>query len=635
MVFGLNKLASSKEEFLSNLGMDINNKRTLIFIDTNIFAELYRLHSSARLDFFNWADKLIAERRLKIPAWSASEYLAKVKARNLKDYFPNPEVDKIKAKLDTLMQTASMFVDDELLKKCGIQKGKDEYMRDSLACIDTLKNHFKVFNSQFDADVIHEEIQNRLSNAVLNSNIAKLCSRALSEGPGRVEHRLPPAFQDDSKKVNRFGDLIIWFEILEYSGQNKGDFDKVIFVTNDEKSDWVYAPKQRRKDTATDAKYIPNTTPTLKLVDPILVSEFKNVIGAHSEIQICTLLSLVEGVSMSTPEDFTQLAAAIQINTNAFTNSSANTTAVATNSKDEEIPKVENLPSATDNSNEQIGSLIDSPTNVGLQDSVLNYSQQALQDSIYKLDATLEIDKVIEALRAHDWYVQNPAISKIHKLFHETYDRDAWFVLGRNIYQASSGNAFKAVDFIINLHWQFESVENLIANHVLAGIVFEIYFDSKGELRATPNADLIEPPLQLVTTPEFIEVKNFILRELNENNAKLPFMPGDADIKVTFTTELIENFDVESSYKIVSILFNEHELVEGVDMNDENSWFTIFQRKFRIDDFIHYFSRKLAVPRWAIQKEFFPQLGPDAVLITPEDKYIDLDLKKLNGTNYQ
>lgn len=69
----------------------------------------------------------------------------------------------------------------------------------------------------------------------------------MQEANGRIEHRLPPGFRDDGKPENRLGDLIILYEILEKSAAVAGDFPRVLFISRDEKSDWVYAPAQRTR----------------------------------------------------------------------------------------------------------------------------------------------------------------------------------------------------------------------------------------------------------------------------------------------------------------------------------------------------------------------------------------------------
>jgi hypothetical protein len=58
-------------------------------------------------------------------------------------------------------------------------------------------------------------------------------------GPGRYESRVPPGYKDanDNSKqgFHKFGDLILWFEIIE---QAKATQKPVLFITDDRKEDW-------------------------------------------------------------------------------------------------------------------------------------------------------------------------------------------------------------------------------------------------------------------------------------------------------------------------------------------------------------------------------------------------------------
>lgn len=47
---------------------------TIIFIDTNIIALLYKLNNRSRDELFNWLKPLVDKKRLKVPNWVTSEY---------------------------------------------------------------------------------------------------------------------------------------------------------------------------------------------------------------------------------------------------------------------------------------------------------------------------------------------------------------------------------------------------------------------------------------------------------------------------------------------------------------------------------------------------------------------------------
>lgn len=248
MLFGQYVIDKTIEEYVTEIGDLASDPRTLIFIDTNVVSYLYKLHEAARREFFAWSDGIAAEGRFFVPAWAANEYLSRVTSNTLASYTPKgKEPTQAKKMLETLHETASLFVDDISLRGIGYPGDRTTFLQEFRQAIEALNKFTSVFSQQFDPGVIHQQVVTHLSPFILNSDLAALCTRAMQEANGRIEHRLPPGFRDDGKPENRLGDLIIWFELLEKSAEVAGDFPRVLFISRDEKSDWVYAPAQRSR----------------------------------------------------------------------------------------------------------------------------------------------------------------------------------------------------------------------------------------------------------------------------------------------------------------------------------------------------------------------------------------------------
>lgn len=454
----------------------------------------------------------------------------------------------------------------------------------------------------------------------------------------RVEHRLPPAFRDGDKPENKLGDLIIWFEILQCSKERKESFDKVLFITNDEKADWVYAPQRRKELVRGVKKSVPNDKSGIKVIDPRLASEFNSVTG-HTCITICSLAALIEGLSKESAPDFEQLAAAIQINLG----DDAETT--SPNSAPCEIPTEEQATEAVDDSGTVESATVEdvaapivevaAPTAevvalgvggvtevVASAAPILSYAPEALRDSDYQHDAPSVINEIIRALKTHNWYTQNPAISQINEISNEVFPPSAWFVLGRNIYQAACGNSQRAMDFIANLQSRLSMLPADNDRHVLAGIIFEIYFDSVGNFRNYPKARFIDLPLQLVAAERYSEVRDFILHHLHGYLDKLCYRPGDnSELTLAITSSPIpaEGLREGRLNDLSSVKLNDVELVEQF----ENP-FPGFPETYTADSLVHQISNILAIPRWAIKRVFIPAVRPDAELILPENRRLNI-----------
>ncbi|MDB5141074.1 MAG: hypothetical protein JWR12_2990 [Mucilaginibacter sp.] len=119
------------------------------------------------------------------------------------------------------------------------------------------------------------------------------------------------------------------------------------------------------------------------------------------------------------------------------------------------------------------GQLIHSPT--------IPYSEDVVKDANYKGKAD-EFSALIEEAKSADWNRQNPAFETLLRIPASKLDKNQQFILGRNLLQAS-GYSFKAGNFFENLSHQLSFYQDGEENHVLNGILFEIYFDSRGEFR--------------------------------------------------------------------------------------------------------------------------------------------------------
>lgn len=64
----------------------------------------------------------------------------------------------------------------------------------------------------------------------------KELEKIYKEGNIRYSEKIPPGFKDNHKSDNKkFGDLILWFQIINKAIETK---KPIIFITNDAKEDW-------------------------------------------------------------------------------------------------------------------------------------------------------------------------------------------------------------------------------------------------------------------------------------------------------------------------------------------------------------------------------------------------------------
>lgn len=657
MLFGQNQIDSTKDEHLRRMATLARDSTTLVVFDTNILAYLFKLHSAARQEFFDWTAELVDQERLCIPSWAANEYLNRVMTGELNDFTPKTKShDQPKNALETMLETATLFVDDKVLRAISFAGNRAAYLAEFRRLIEALPKVTAAFKHQFDHNEIHDEIVSNLSSSILGSDLVELCQRASIVGDARFEHRLPPAFCDAAKERNRFGDLIIWFELLQHSTVVRDRLTSVLLVTNDEKKDWVYAPQRCVNVIRGARKPVANTAPSLKIADPRLVAEFTRVVG-HSRIDICSLPSLIEGFSKVIPSKFGQLAAAIQIDLEAASTDAREIQ--PENGQPEEVANDtgESAPPAVVDQEPEVNAAIPAipipipipmpmpmpmpAGGAGLQDEVNDnvgaaedvlptirghvYGASTLQDSTYLSDAPSKINDVITSLKSHNWYIQNPAVDKIRTLVDEEFSPDSWFVLGRNLYQAACGNAQKAMNYLANLETNLSRLGDQ-GQHLFAGMLYEIYFDSEGVFRESPKSEMIDKPLSVVVGDDYQEVLEFMRQHLAPHSDQMSFVPGDTqEFILRIQSEAIVEVENPPPHKekrmATSVLFSDIELLVDLPQGDPG-WLSM--TSFTVDSLVKQLSEQLAVPRWAIQRHFEPAVTTRVSFEVPAGKHIEL-----------
>jgi hypothetical protein len=131
-------------------------------------------------------------------------------------------------------------IEDELLKLC--KSGRHPYINCEgfLSELKTIIEHFVV-----DLDTKKEKHPDLLDDDPIRSKLTKLFTgrvceqldskekeKVVNQGADRYKKQIPPGYKDDD-----YGDLIIWFEMINHAKKRK---KPIVFVTDDGKEDWWY-----------------------------------------------------------------------------------------------------------------------------------------------------------------------------------------------------------------------------------------------------------------------------------------------------------------------------------------------------------------------------------------------------------
>jgi hypothetical protein len=168
-------------------------------------------------------------------------------------------------------------------------------------------------------------------------------------------------------------------------------------------------------------------------------------------------------------------------------------------------------------------------------------------------------DHIIRALKSYNWYRQNPVVSAVPgAIMDENSTNEQIFVLGRNVYQAACGNSNSAVQLVESLESFVRRFPSPKAEIFVAGLVFEAYFDSHGQIRDRPKGEHLMPLFIVAGAPRFADVIYWFRGKVAGNQEKFIRLPGDGPPA--------DAFDVlEEDGSITDIQLRGMSLVHGTD----------------------------------------------------------------------
>lgn len=220
-------------------------KTSTIVLDTNALLDLYRLNKENRDKYFevlsNVKDRLHLTYHIGHEFYKNKEIvIASIcnMKKDLKKYLEE-ELTKIENKLknSNFNNNASLLKYEKQLQEVLIEN-LTLFKEESLNTIDE-KNQFINGDYLYDKDEIlykiNEIYEGKIGKKIEDEELEKI----YIEGEKRYEGKIPPGYSDvkDKKGNEKFGDLIIWKELIEFSQETKND---VLLISRDRKPDWCY-----------------------------------------------------------------------------------------------------------------------------------------------------------------------------------------------------------------------------------------------------------------------------------------------------------------------------------------------------------------------------------------------------------
>ena len=179
------------------------------------------------------------------------------------------------------------------------------------------------------------------------------------------------------------------------------------------------------------------------------------------------------------------------------------------------------------------------------------YQETSLADGFFIIDVNKKSHKVIQGLKTHNWYSQNDALALLDAPSASKMAPDALFVIGRNIYQAAYGRSSAAISFLTEFMSKTSGFAKDKRKALLDGMLFEIFFNGKGELRQEiKSVEYFNEIFELQRHPDVGDSFDFIVEALTAAHGDFYAIPGrNQELAVTVATKkAIDGYRVDAVF---------------------------------------------------------------------------------------
>ena len=156
----------------------------------------------------------------------------------------------------------------------------------------------------------------------------------------------------------------------------------------------------------------------------------------------------------------------------------------------------------------------------------LPYGEEYVADGRYEGSGT-DFDDIISGMKTYTWDVQKASIQALRQLDKKSLSPNKKFLIGRNILQVASGGEFSALDIIEDLDKYLQPWSDGEENHILNGILFEMYFSSEGRFRGERlKTGCLDAICKLEDNQKYKTSFDFIHKQLTPFRDNLYYIPS-------------------------------------------------------------------------------------------------------------
>lgn len=203
--------------------------------DTSVLLNLYRYSQKTSNELLNILDGIST--KIWIPYQVGFEYHRnRLKVINDQVILYSEIVKHIEKALKDVNQLLSKRIGKNRHPLINIEEITKEITKFQEDIISEIRSKEESHPDLLQEDSILEKLTSLFEDRVGNSYSVERLNEVFSEGSQRYDKKTPPGFMDQTKSEDeKYGDLIIWYQLIDFSIKEK---KPIIFVIDDRKEDW-------------------------------------------------------------------------------------------------------------------------------------------------------------------------------------------------------------------------------------------------------------------------------------------------------------------------------------------------------------------------------------------------------------
>ncbi|UPJ76925.1 PIN-like domain-containing protein [Bradyrhizobium sp. 187] len=500
--------------FMDELVETFESKNTRYYLDTSLLMWLIRIGPAARGEFIAWC-KSRPNNAVRVPVWSAHELHHHLIKGTVTSNF-RAVVSETEKKYDEFVRLASERADEVICQARGYA-GREFFVADVEQSFARVRELAKVVGDDRGIAAAADEVVAFVNSIVLDTDLTPIVRLLGETGDFRYSHRMPPGFHD-KKDDNRYGDVVIWEEILADIANDEKEPRHGVLISRDEKTDWVSSAPLILSEEKLPHRSNRDFDHDVTRAHPLLVHEFA------ARTKSGRLYVLHPGF----------LASALDYAARMSSRPSEVVNWLAASHRSDFLPRLAGAGLKAEQASASVEQRLDSKTGAGKGSSQAAFAAPTLAD-VMSLTSPKEVSQYTSAIPRD--------FPDILQSWERLLLNGTWTGLkfGRLLVDLALAGRGEITSQLPSVVERLSSALNPgVSNAVVLGMIVPAFFDRYGELLRRPEGALAPAVLLLDNDPRWRPAFAALSEYLRSADAELPYLPGSERKRLRYSVDVIE-----------------------------------------------------------------------------------------------